>query len=104
MTSTDFWTPDGLYHHHGKTYGLDQNCRTVVVVETLDESLSSPDQSELKVKPILPDTPAKLSVTKNRTCIVCGTEFSSKREDARFCSPNCRQIASRKNRQLVLVT
>ena len=30
-----------------------------------------------------------------KSCIICGKEFDAKREDARFCSPNCRQKAVR---------
>lgn len=41
----------------------------------------------------------KLSVTK--TCF-CGKSFKAKRIDAAFCSPKCRQTASRQNRQLTL--
>lgn len=39
----------------------------------------------------------KLSVTK--TCF-CGKTFTAKRKDAMFCSPRCRQVASRENKQL----
>ena len=28
-----------------------------------------------------------------KTCEVCGTEFDSKRSDARYCSPKCRKAA-----------
>jgi hypothetical protein len=31
-------------------------------------------------------------------CEVCGTEFDSRRSDARFCGAKCRQVSSRKRR------
>lgn len=35
-------------------------------------------------------------------CVICDKEFTSKRSDALFCSPKCRQQSSRESRQLVL--
>jgi hypothetical protein len=34
-------------------------------------------------------------VTDNRRCKICQSEFSSTRNDAKYCSPRCRQKAAR---------
>jgi hypothetical protein len=72
--------------------------------------LDAPKTSELPNQPlpepmsqpikVLPDILVKLSVTK---CLICDSPIPGKREDRKFCSPRCRQIASRKNRQLELI-
>lgn len=41
----------------------------------------------------------EVTVGWRHTCEVCGTEFESKRKDARFCSLNCRHQSFREKRR-----
>ena len=41
-------------------------------------------------------------VSRNRTCEICGEEFTATRSDAKTCSPACRQKAHRRRSKPVL--
>jgi predicted nucleic acid-binding Zn ribbon protein len=54
-----------------------------------------------KGQQVVQSSTPQLSVTKH--CDICGNPLQAGRSDARYCSPKCRQTASRKNRQLALL-
>ncbi len=64
--------------------------------KSIPQKTEPPKKTE---KPRSPYYELKLSVTK--VC-PCGNSFTAKRADAVFCSPRCRQAASRESRQLKL--
>jgi hypothetical protein len=117
----DYWLEgDMVFVHMGQKYGLTETCRTICS-GPVDEVKESPEppriDSQLKAelcdkpkevvqivpqpKPVKVEAKQELSVTKR--CDICGQPFQAKRADAKCCSPKCRQVASRKNRQLSLV-
>lgn len=60
--------------------------------------LSVTNKPELEIQTPNVSAASSTAVTHKRNCLVCGTEFTSKRSDAVTCSAKCRQQLSRANR------
>jgi hypothetical protein len=100
---SDRWEPDGTFSHFGKRYGLDKNCRTVVIQDkAADGSQGLQDAQGKGVTPagIHPDTLSKIC---DKKCLICGSIIPGKKADRQYCSARCRQTASRAGRQLSMI-
>lgn len=103
----DYWLNDMVFVTGDKKYALTETCRTICTGAVDEEKAADvlPPLPEPVTKPVKVsmDTPKPVVTDNSRKCEVCNNPFTSKRTDARYCSDKCRQIASRKNRQLVLI-